>query len=488
MRKLFKEGGSSGRLILLISILLLIPLVVVIFYPEEIEYIYAFAFPGTLSLIVGVFFCIFSILKQNKDSNKNNNGSIVVLFIWLYSFFVGALPFIISGQLNIIQSVFESVSGWTTTGLSVMDVRNVPHIFLFYRSFMQYCGGLGFVMMIVMVIQGKQSMSLYNAEGHTDNLVPNLGRTARTIFLIYISYLVIGVILYLTAGMGMFDAINHSMCALSTGGFSTQYESIKAYNNIMIEVVTVFLMLVGTTNFAVLLLIARRKFREASKVSEVRFMFILLFIFVPLVTFSMISQMYYSFGEAFRTGLFNVVSALSTTGFSNTSYDYWPSFSLGILIVLMIIGGGIGSTSGGIKLTRIYLVMRMVIENIKERFSSKRKIRNPYYFRPQGKTYFDKNIINDTVVFVFVYIGIFILGSLIITFLENCSLSDGLFEFGSAFGTVGLSIGLTGPDTKNPTLFIEMIGMFLGRLEIFIIILGIQSTIKKIRESLRKND
>ena len=125
-----------------------------------------------------------------------------------------------------------------------MDVREVPKIYLFYRSFMQYCGGLGFVMLMVMLVQGKQSMSLYSAEGHPDQLTPNLGKTARTIFIMYFGYFLIGTIAYKCFGMSLFDSVNHAMCALSTGGFSTKFDSIGAYNSIGIEAVTIFLMII----------------------------------------------------------------------------------------------------------------------------------------------------------------------------------------------------------------------------------------------------
>lgn len=480
MKKLFVNSGSIGKLIILVSLLIIIPVFIVPFYPEDVKYTTSFLIPGVLSAILGVLVCAITQSRNNDEPFTVKRGSITVLFIWINSFFVGALPFVLGGQLTFVQALFESVSGWTTTGLSTIDVREVPKIYLFYRSFMQYCGGLGFVMVMVMLIQGKQAMSLYSAEGHSDQLVPNLGRTARTIFRMYMTYLLIGTGAYVIFGMSVFDAVNHAMCALSTGGFSTQYDSIGAYNSIAIEAVTIFLMIIGTTNFAVLLLLAKRKFKQVAKVSEVRFLFILLAITVPVVAGSLASGMYISIGEGFRLSVFNIVSALSTSGFSTMSYAQWPAFSIGMMIVLMIIGGGIGSTAGGMKLIRVYLMYRIMKENIKKRLSSSRTVSNPYFFRAQGKTYIDKSLESDTVGFIFCYIVIFVIGSLLITLTASCSLSDAMFEFASSLGTVGLSIGLTGPTTNNMTLIIQMIGMLLGRLEIFIVIIGVHLSIKKV--------
>lgn len=479
MKKLFVHSGSIGKLMVLVSLFITLPLVVIPFYPEDFKYIPSFLLPGLVSAVLGIIIGFVTRSTNNDETFTTKRGSVTVLFIWLYSFFIGALPFVLGGQLTFVQALFESVSGWTTTGLSTMDVREVPKIYLFYRSFMQYCGGLGFVMVMVMLIQGKQAMSLFSAEGHSDQLVPNLGKTARTIFLMYMMYLLIGTGGYVIFGMSVFDAVNHAMCALSTGGFSTEYDSIGAYNSIAIEAVTIFLMIIGTTNFAVLLLISKRKFKQVAKVSEVRFLFLLLIITVPLVAGSLASGLYIGIGEGFRLSVFNIVSALSTSGFSTMSYAQWPAFSIGMMIVLMIVGGGIGSTAGGMKLTRVYLMYRIMKENIKKRLSASRTVSNPYFYRAQGKTYIDKSLESDTVGFIFLYIVIFVIGSLLITLTASCSLSDAMFEFASSLGTVGLSIGLTGPTTNNLTLIVEMIGMLLGRLEIFIVIIGIHLSIKQ---------
>lgn len=346
MKNVFINSSSLGKLMLIVSMLVIVPIFLLPIYAEDIKYLPAFVGTALISIILSIIVSMLTIKNNNEEPFTIRSGSIIVLFVWLYSFFIGALPFVFGNQLTFVQALFESVSGWTTTGLSVMDVREVPKIYLFYRSFMQYCGGLGFVMLMVMLVQGKQSMSLYSAEGHPDQLTPNLGKTARTIFIMYFGYFLIGTIAYKCFGMSLFDSVNHAMCALSTGGFSTKFDSIGAYNSIGIEAVTIFLMIIGTTNFAVLLLLSNRKFKQFSKVSEMRFLFLLLIITVPMIAASLSYKLYISSGESFRVSLFNVISALSTSGFSTMSYSEWPTFSIGVMILLMIIGGGIGSTAG----------------------------------------------------------------------------------------------------------------------------------------------
>lgn len=484
MKKIAYNCSSYGKLMLLVSMIIIVPILVVPFYPEDAKYISSFLIPSFVSAVLGLAICVATGNGQGEmpDTYTMKNGSITVLFIWIYGFVMGALPFVISGQLTFVQALFESVSGFTTTGLSVMDVAVSPHIFLFHRGFMQFCGGLGFVMVMVMFIQGKQAMSLYNAEGHPDKLMPNLGKTARTICMMYITFLITGIILYTVFGMDLFDSIIHTMCALSTGGFSTKADSIGYYNSLPIEAITIILMLIGTTNFAVLLLMARRKIKQALKVSEVRFMFTLIIGAVLLVASSLFFGLYLNVGSSVRLALFNVVSALSTSGFSTISYVDWPIFSIGILILMMLIGGGIGSTAGGIKMSRVYLMLRFTKENIRKRLSPSRVVSNPYFYRAQGKAYIDRNTESDTVGFIACYITIFIVGTLLLTVTAGCSLSDAMFEFASSLGTVGLSIGITNPTTNSATLIVEMAGMMLGRLEIFIVIIGIYSGGRKIKE------
>ncbi|MEL1135301.1 potassium transporter TrkG [Desulfitobacterium sp. THU1] len=488
MKVYMSRCGTCGKLMLLIGILMAVPLAVLPFYPQESNYTFAFLVPSMVSVILGLLSGLLP--KKDKDCQQWNhalqNSSLTVLFAWLYGFVTGALPFVLSKQLTFVQALFEAVSGWTTTGLSVMDVTKTPQIFLFHRAFMQFCGGLGFVMVMIIFIREKQSMNLFSAEGHPDKLMPNLTKTAQTIAGMYLAFLGIGTFAYRLAGMNLFDGMVHAMCALSTGGFSTKLNSIGEYNSFSIELITIVLMLIGTTNFAVLQLLTKGKLRRAFRVSEVKFMLLLLAIFIPVTAFSLSHSLNISIGEGIRRAAFDVTSALSTTGFSTMSYTVWPPFAIGILTLLMLVGGGIGSTAGGIKLTRVYLMIRTTYINVCKRLFPARKITVSYYNKAQGKSLIDSTLIADTTGFISCYLSIFIAGSLLLTLTANCSLTEAMFEFASALGTVGLSIGITGPSTNTATLVIEMLGMIFGRLEIFIIFIGIYSGTAATRKYLQK--
>ena len=473
---------------LLIGLLVAAPLICVPFYPQDKIYILPFALPALGSVALGAAACLAARQSDAKFEWRSSmeRSSLTVLFAWTWGVLVGALPFVFGGRLTFVQALFEAVSGWTTTGLSVMDVTVTPHIFLFHRSFMQFCGGLGFVMMIIMLVQDKQSMNLYNAEGHPDMLRPNLKKTAQTICLMYNGFLVAGTAAYIIAGMNFFESVCHAMCSLSTGGFSTRLNSIGEYNSFPIEAVTIVLMLIGTTNFAVLQLVVTGKWKQAFRVSEVKFMFVLLLISVPITAASLITGLHMGLAEGFRRALFDVSSALSTTGYSSMSYTTWPPLAIGVLILMMLIGGGIGSTAGGIKLTRVYLIGRITLQNIRKRLSPSRTVEAPCYIKAQGKTPIDAALAADTIGFVGCYLGLYVVGVLLTTVTAGCSLTDAMFEFASALGTVGLSIGLTTPATGAATLIVEMLGMMLGRLEIFIVLIGLCSGAAVLKQKFRR--
>ncbi|MCL1835447.1 MAG: TrkH family potassium uptake protein [Oscillospiraceae bacterium] len=489
MKRLFSESSFYGRLILLVGLLIAVPLVVVPFYAEEKQYVLSFLIPSASSIILGLAVCLFAPVKEKPVTEWRSplqRGSLPVMLVWGFAFLAGAAPFVVDGRLNFMLALFESVSGWTTTGLSIVDVTAMPRIFLFHRAFMQYCGGLGFIIMIAMLVQGKQNMNLYNAEGHPDRLMPSLKRTSQIIFMLYSCFLIAGTFVYRVFGMGLFDAICHTMSALSTAGFTTQAGSIGHYNSTPIEIITVVLMLIGSTNFAILLLLIKRKFRRITKVSEVRFMAGLLLVFVPLGAISLMRNMGLGVGKSFMESLFGVVSTFTTTGYSTMSYAHWPPFALGLLIILMIIGGSAGSTAGGIKLFRAYLLIRITRENVRSRVSAARRTTAPVYFRAQGRMPIDDALIKDTVGFVSCYIGVFIAGTLLLTLTSNSSLFDAMFEFASAFGTVGISNGLTNAGASVGSLLILMFGMILGRLEVFIVFIGIISGLHMLKQKIKK--
>lgn len=486
MKRILKSNNYYGQFLIHIGMLLLVPLVTIIFYPQDINQVYVFVIPSLIAIFLGLGICYVHPRRMLPDNWRTSihEGSLTVLYAWLIGIVLGAMPFVISRQLSFVQALFEAMSGWTTTGLSVVDVTKVNHLFQFHRCFMQFCGGLGFIMMILFFVQENQAANLYDAEGHPDRLEPRLINTVRMIFGIYSVSLIIGSFLYYIFGMNWFDSIFHAMCSLSTGGFSTQVESIGAYKSIAIEWVTILLMIIGTTNFAVLLLMVKRKWKQVIKISELKLFTVLVITFTIIVAVSLSYSLYISVSESLRIAVFNVVSALSTTGYATMSYQDWPTLAVFALIVLMLIGGGYGSTAGGMKLTRVYIAFQTLKKTFHQKLSSKRSVNKIYHYRAQGRTEINASLMQDTVSYILIYFIIFLIGTGLITLFLNCDLQSAMFEFASALGTVGLSVGLTGPQTPAIILIIEMCGMLLGRLEIFVVFIGISSILYKMKRQL----
>jgi trk system potassium uptake protein TrkH len=329
-------------------------------------------------------------------------------------------------------------------------------------------------------IIGPHGLGLYIAEGRSDKLLPSIAKSTKMILTIYTGYIIAGAFFYSIAGMPIFDSINHSMAALSTGGFSTQPDSIGAYNSFIIEIITIILMLLGTTNFAAHYVLLKGKLKDFFKIDEVKFLFILLFVTIPLVTLVSLINIYPDMGNSLRIGMFELVSALSTTGFSTVGYTGWPIFAVFVMVVLMSIGGGTGSTAGGIKLYRVNLMIKSLYWNIKSYLQPKSLIEEHFVYRPEGKYYVSKEHSLEVANFIFLYLLTYILG--VGVFLAHgYPLKESMFEFASALGTVGLSIGITAASAPSAILWTETFGMILGRLEFFVIFFAIIKIVKDSR-------
>ncbi|MGL4606680.1 MAG: TrkH family potassium uptake protein [Eubacteriaceae bacterium] len=416
---------------------------------------------------------MFAFLVSGKKKGKlhKNQDAVIVVFSWVIGIFICALPFVLTGKYNFTQAIFEAASGFSTTGLSVVDVTTTPKIFLMHRSNMLFFGGIGLVLVMMSVLSDVYGMRLYNTEGHSDKLLPNLIKSARMIISIYSGYILSGSILYIIFGMTPFDALNHSIAAVSTGGFSTKSASIGYYNSIPIEIVTIVLMLLGCTNFLVHLLLIQGKYKAFFKHCEVKFMFFVIALMLPIFTVLLLNELYTSAPEAARIALFQIVSAITTTGFQTIeTFSVWSSSLLFLMILLMLIGGGAGSTAGGIKQYRAYLLIRQFLWYIRDVASHKRVIYSDSIDRFGEKEIVTTKSKNEVTMFILFYLAIFVLGSFIFSLYGN-SIQDSMFEFASALGTVGLSVGITGYDAPPLILWTGTFGMIIGRLEIYIIFL-----------------
>lgn len=259
-----------GVAVMFVGLAGLAPLAVLPAYPDEVALAPCFIFPGIGAAMAGYLVYFASPDPAPGARLTRGQAAACTVLVWVLAIAVYALPYVAAGLLSPVQAVFESTSGLTTTGLSVVDVDACPAIFLFHRSLTCYLGGVGLVLILTCVVTQTGGLGVYNAEGHTDHLLPSAAKTARMILLIYNGLIIAGAVAYWAAGMTPFDAINISMCAVPTGGFATHGESIAYWNSPVIEAITIVLMVAGGTNFLLLFLLLRGKLKGSSPISRRR--------------------------------------------------------------------------------------------------------------------------------------------------------------------------------------------------------------------------
>ena len=467
--------------VIMIGIIQLLPLLVIPFYPEEIGYAPCFIIPGVgaifIGYLVGYFFRGTEILKLEKHYD-----SVLVVSVWILAIFISTFPWMLKGDYNFTQASFEMTSGFSTTGLSVVDVGNTPHIFLMFRSITLFVGGVGLVLILTCAFSDKYGLNLYNAEGHNDRLMPNLAKSARLILSIYSSYILFGTVSYIILGMPVFDAINTSIAALSTGGFSVINESIYGYHSLGVEIITMILMLLGQTNFLLHLSMIKRKFSNIWNHSETKFILALIIIFIPFMVVNLLTTGYTnSFWESLRVSAFQFVTTITTTGFvSVENMAILPSGFITVMILMMLVGGDLESTGGGIKQYRVIVTLKGIYRNIKNTILNSRTVTTDYITRAGKKYQLSQDEVASTSSYVLFYVILFLMGSLIFT-MYGYSLQDSMFEFSSAISTVGLSVGITNYYASPVILWTAIVGMFLGRLEIMVVFEALLRVVKDVR-------
>lgn len=465
--------GYAGLIGAIAGLVILSPLLALFFYPEELSLAWGFAVPGIILIAMGLILWR-SLTPKRTVSLSLQEGAVIVVITWFLAVAVGIVPFMAIAGLNFTQAVFESTSGWTTTGLSVVDVESASRLILLYRSNIELAGGAGLAIITLSAIAGPVGSSLTAAEGRNEQLAPNVRRSAKLVLSIYSGYAVVGTIALAIAGMGWFDAVNHAFAALSTGGFSTRSNSIGYWDSPAVEIVTIVLMLLGTLNFVTSYLLLRGKFKSVVRNGEIRLQAVVIPLCFLILLFGVGIGLYPTLGKSIRVAIFETITALSTTGFSTVGYSDWSSLGWVILIILMLIGGGTGATAGGIKQFRIYALYRALVWEVKKMLLPENAVTEADYWQGERRRFFNDSQIRTIALFVFLYLVLFTVG-VTITAAYGYSVSESLFEYASTLSTVGLSIGVTSADAPVGLLWTQIIGMFLGRLEFFTVFIGLIS-------------
>jgi trk system potassium uptake protein TrkH len=461
-----------GLFAILFSATLVAPILVAWIYHEPD--LSPFVYPMAGSLAIGLLFSLTGLRRHAELSVRD--GFLIVALFWLLVSALGAWPFVLGAGLTPIEALFESASGFTTTGATVItDLDQLPHSLLFYRQQIQWLGGMGVVVLGLAVIPllGIGGMQLYRAEApgplKDEKLTPRLLHTARNLWLLYLSLTLACALGYWLAGMDAFDALAHSLSTVSTGGFSTRDESIGYYESPAIEAVAVVFMLLAAINFAVHFLVWRKRDpRLYVKDPEVR-AFLLFCIGIVLLVALMLwaDGDYVGLHLHLREAAFEVVSLVTSTGFGIVDYAHWPDFLPILLIAISFVGGCGGSTAGGIKVMRVLLLVKQGLYEVQ-------RLIHPHAMLPVrlGHRVVEPVLIQAVWGYFAVYLITFSLLSLLM-------IHTGLDPV-SAFTAVATSINNLGPGLGEVTYnfatvtdggkLLAVIAMIMGRLEIFTIL------------------
>jgi trk system potassium uptake protein TrkH len=432
----------------------------------------AFSVAVMLSLIVGNLLMRFG--EAPEELSIRESFAFVTL-AWLAAAAFGALPFYISGVIpQFLDAYFETMSGLTTTGATILlEIESLPRGILFWRSMTHWLGGMGIIVLFVAVFPklGVSAGYMLQAESPgpiSQRIAPRIAQTAKILWIIYIVVSAAQTIALLSVGFSLFDALTHTFGTVATGGFSTRNASIAAFGSSAAEWVFIVFMLIAGCNFALYYHMIFGKISMLWKDGEARFYFFILVLASALVFFN-ISTVYDSFTEGLRTAVFQVVSILTTTGFTTANFDTWPAFSRTLLLVLMFFGGSGGSTAGSIKLIRVLVVFKFLLREVN-------KIVSPHAVIPLrvGGHVIPNSTVNSIMGFVGLYFTIFIVSALYLTFLGH-DLVTAFSAVAATQGNVGPGLGAVGPNHSYAGLqgsakVLLTLLMLVGRLEIYTVL------------------
>lgn len=444
---------------------------------------------GIITISIGLLLYFFN--KPTSTNIQKKEGYLIVTLGWMILSITGMLPYLFTGAIpNITNAFFETLSGYSTTGSSILtDIESLPKGILFWRSATHWIGGMGIIVLTIAILPllGIGGMQLFMAEApgpSTDKLHPRISDTAKRLWLIYVILTLLEFLLLKVAGMTWFDAINHAMATMSTGGFSTKNASLAHYNSMpMVQYIVIAFMFIAGTNFVLTYFALKGKIRRIFQSEEFKYYFfgtitvsilvtlIIIFFQDPnLVTTVNHPMVLGKVESAIRHALFQVISVITTTGFVSADFTMWSFFATGIFFSLFFVGGSAGSTSGGVKIVR-HIVM------LKNSFLEFKKALHPNAIIPVR---YDNKTVNQTIVFniisfFIIYMCIFIVSSTILTFF-GLDFISAVGAAASSLGNIGPAIGSVSPvdnyaHLSNGAKWFCSFLMLIGRLELFTVLI-----------------
>ena len=460
-----------GFILLVIGGVMLAPVPVAMIFNEG-YLIPFFAAPALVAILLGF------LLRMRFRPTEFTLGKamVMVTFAWILFSTFSLVPYVCGNQMPLEDAYFESMSGFTATGLTMIsNVEGAARTILFWRSLTEWVGGLGVIVLFLAALVGfgKAARKMYVAEARAELIEPSIRQTARSLWKIYVVLTVIGIVgLYITAlpNASLFESVNHAMTGIATGGFSVRNNSFAGYGYPVLAF-AVLIMIAGATSFAVHRRVMAGHWREFFKNVEVRLMLFLIILATLLLVLSV----------GLRDSLFQATSALTGTGFSTTRLADWGDMQKGLLSALMIIGGGYGSTSSAIKLIRIVIIGKAIHWMIKRSFLPERAV---FPMKIAGREYTDREMM-ETAIYAFIYLVVLVAGAVVLVLLGN-SIMNSIFESASAQGNVGLSVGITSAAMPLAGKISLTVQMLVGRLEIIPVIAFLSYLVTKVPRPRRK--
>ena len=464
--------NTLGSLLFFLGLSMLFPLLYAIYYQETV--INAFLLSMTITSLSGLLLWKYF---SSKEPIGHKEGFAIATLGWIFAAGFGALPFLFAGTFpSFIDAYFESMSGFTTTGATVLvPIEGNPYAILFWRDFIQWLGGMGIIVLVVAILPalGAGGMQLFKSEvpgPEPDRLKPRIKETAKLLWAVYILFSVLQVVCLYFTGMTLFDALTHMFGTMPTGGFTPRNLSVGTYDNPVFENIIILFMFIAGANFTLHYKALHGNLKSLFKDREFLFYCGVILFSILAITTELRLYIYNSIFTALRYASFQVVSIATTTGFVTTDYDVWPAFSKSVLLILMFIGGCAGSTGGAIKNIRILLLM-------KQAYREFRKLIHPQVVSPirLGDKVVSENVMRNITGFFFLYIFIFVISSFIMTIL-GLDIVSAMASVAATLGNVGPGLGLVGPAQTYAVIpplgkIVLTLCMLLGRLEIYTVLI-----------------
>ena len=463
---------TLGNILIFEGLILILPILVSIIYREHTEVYFLL----TMAISLGIGYLLSNIKIKNKRIYAKE-GFVIVAISWAIVSFVGTLPFYFSGEIPyFIDALFETVSGFTTTGATILnDIEGLSKSMLFWRGFTHWIGGMGVLVFVLAFLPQSEGQNMFLMKAVVPGpvvgkLVSKVKMTARILYAIYAVMTLVEIVLLFIGDMPLYDSILHSFSTAGTGGLSIKNASIGHYDSYYIDIViTIFMFLFGV-NFNLYYLIVMKDFKQALKSEELKWYTIIVLGFTVVISINTLG-IYDNVLESFRYSAFQVVSIITTTGFATADYKLWPSLSKMLIFLLMIVGSCAGSTAGGMKISRVVILVKAATSSVKK-MSNPRRVSAIEF---EGK-HVDKQLL-DFVYSYFVVYAIILFGSMILISFENLDLITTITAPLACLGNVGPGFGeIIGPVGNFSSLsgFSKLVlsfNMLAGRLELFPIIM-----------------